>query len=215
MQTIDHRILAEFLETRFDKNVPDIFRKAFIFGAMEPDLNFFTYFHGWKRGMKMHGHNYENILPVMKSMFLSFENKTGMGIWDYYRLGKLTHYVADSFTYPHNENFTGNLSGHCDYETELHRSFARMMFENPGEKLLKSDHNTGETVSADDRSMENVCSIEDFSDIEKMHDLYMQENGTVECDMVYIFQAVNLVFEHAYSEAAENVLNVSLSEAQS
>lgn len=201
MQTIDHRILAEFLETRFDRSVPDIFRKAFIFGAIEPDLNFFTYFHGWKRGTKMHGHNYENILPVMKSMFMSFENKTGIGIWDYYRLGKLTHYVADSFTYPHNGNFTGNLSDHCDYETELHGSFTRMMSGNHGEKLSKAGHNTGEAVSTDDKVIESCYSIKDFSDIEKMHDLYMQENGTVECDVKYIPVAVSGVFACVYDHA--------------
>lgn len=201
MQTIDHRILAEFLETRFDRSVPDIFRKAFIFGAIEPDLNFFTYFHGWKRGTKMHGHNYENILPVMKSMFMSFENKTGMGIWDYYRLGKLTHYVADSFTYPHNGNFTGNLSDHCDYETELHRKFTRMMFGNSGEKLLKLEYNTGEYMAADKEHMEVWGSIKDFGDIEKMHDLYMQENGTVECDLKYIPVTVSSVFACVYDHA--------------
>lgn len=201
MQTIDHRILAEFLETRFDKNVPDIFRKAFIFGAIEPDLNFFTYFHGWKRGTKMHGHNYENILPIMRSMFLSFENKTGMGIWDYYRLGKLTHYVADSFTYPHNENFSGTLSDHCDYETELHRKFSRMMFENPGEKLSKPEYNTGVDMAADNDHMEAWSSIKDFGDIEKMHDLYIQENGTVECDVKYIPAAVSGVFACIYDQA--------------
>ena len=153
----------------------------------------------------MHGHNYENILPVMKSMLMSFENKTGMGIWDYYRLGKLTHYVADSFTYPHNGNFTGNLSDHCDYETELHRKFTRMMFGNPGEELLKLEYNTGEDMAADKEHMEVWGSIKDFGDIEKMHDLYMQESGTVECDLKYIPVAVSSVFACAYDQVSNKL----------
>mgnify|MGYP000748265676 CR=1 FL=1 len=43
-------------------------------------------------------------------------------------LGVITHYVADYFTFPHNQNFPGNLKDHCIYEEELKkelRSYVR------------------------------------------------------------------------------------------
>ncbi|HWS42189.1 MAG TPA: zinc dependent phospholipase C family protein [Pseudoflavonifractor sp.] len=39
---------------------------------------------------------------------------------DYFRLGKLMHYIADAFTCPHNESFTGTLWSHRIYEAHLH-----------------------------------------------------------------------------------------------
>lgn len=189
MQTIDHRILGEFLENRFEDNVPDIFRRAFILGAVEPDWNLITYFHGWKPGAKLRGHNYENVLPAMRRLYESLQDKATMGLRDYYRLGKLTHYVADSFTYPHNGNFAGSLADHCAYEVTLHRSFSQMLFG----------------------KITEICTdIKSFGDIEELHEQYMQENGTAECDMNYILYAVSAVFDHVYSESCNKLVNVSM-----
>jgi hypothetical protein len=38
----------------------------------------------------------------------------------YLRLGILTHYIADAFTFPHNEQFEGDLREHIKYEQILH-----------------------------------------------------------------------------------------------
>lgn len=35
------------------------------------------------------------------------------------RLGEVMHYIADYFTFPHNQHFPGNLKEHCSYEEEL------------------------------------------------------------------------------------------------
>ena len=40
---------------------------------------------------------------------------------DCFRLGVLLHYTADAFTWPHNEQFAGNLKQHVRYERLLHR----------------------------------------------------------------------------------------------
>ncbi len=57
----------------------------------------------------------------MRKLFESLRSKDKLGIRDY-RLGKLTHYVADAFTYPHNRIFR-QPSQHCRYEQELHCEF--------------------------------------------------------------------------------------------
>lgn len=35
------------------------------------------------------------------------------------RLGQVMHYIADYFTFPHNQHFPGNLKDHCSYEEQL------------------------------------------------------------------------------------------------
>ena len=35
------------------------------------------------------------------------------------RVGEVVHYIADYFTFPHNEIYPGNLKDHCMYEKEL------------------------------------------------------------------------------------------------
>lgn len=92
MRTRDHKMPAEFLASEMKRSISNIYIKAFVLGNIEPDFNPFTYLHGWFLGRKLHGHNYENILPVMKKMFCSLQKKECFGIQEYYRLGKLIHY---------------------------------------------------------------------------------------------------------------------------
>ena len=115
MQTRDHKVLAEFLVSKMGQELSVIYIKAFILGNIEPDKNLFTYLHGWVRGVKFHGHNYENILPVMDKLFGSLRGKRHWGVSEYYHFGKLMHYIADAFTLPHNGIFKGNLREHCRY----------------------------------------------------------------------------------------------------
>ena len=44
-----------------------------------------------------------------------------------YRAGKLTHYIADAFTFPHNDGFTGNIKNHMSYERRLHYKFSQYL----------------------------------------------------------------------------------------
>lgn len=178
MRSIDHRLLAEYLISEVE-DLPAVSRKAFIFGSVEPDLNFFTYLHGSLTGRKLHGHNYENILPVMRRMFDGLEKKEHFGLREYYYLGKLIHYVADAFTFPHNVVFEGNLAEHCLYERKLHNDFAHMLTE---------QRNTLQTER----------KIWKFRDIEILHEDYLKEAGTCENDCHYIRQAAQQVFGFAY-----------------
>lgn len=127
MQTKDHRKLAELLAAEMGENVPYCYKRAFILGNIEPDINLFTYLHGLAWGEKLHGHNYENILQVMRRLFDSVQRQEKIGIRRYYHLGKLTHYVTDAFTFPHNRVFHGNLREHCRYESELHENFSNIL----------------------------------------------------------------------------------------
>ncbi len=179
MRMKDHKMLAEFLASEIEGSISNIYVKAFVLGNIEPDCNPFTYLHGWLLGRKLHGHNYENILPVMRKMFCSLQKKECFGIQEYYHLGKLIHYVADAFTFPHNQVFEGNLRTHCEYERNLHKKF---------ECMLKKQKNIFQTETL----------IQGFHNIEILHEKYMHEAGTREGDCKYIMQATRQVFRAEY-----------------
>lgn len=169
MQTRDHKALAEFLVSEIGQELSAIYIKAFILGNIEPDKNLFTYLHGLVRGVKFHGHNYENILPVMEKLFCSLQEKRHWGIREYYHFGKLLHYIADAFTFPHHRIFRGNLREHCRYEKELHKRFLYMLQE-PQKQPIQT------------RGRGLDC-------IKKLHEEYLRQAGNYENDCSYILKA--------------------------
>lgn len=46
MQTKDHKLLADFLIANTTRNIHLLYKKAFIIGNVEPDVNLFTYLRG-------------------------------------------------------------------------------------------------------------------------------------------------------------------------
>jgi len=92
---------------------------AFLWGCIEPDKNPVTFLKGSMRARFLRGHNYENALPFTNRLFSRLAEKRVWNMWDYYSLGKLVHYLTDSYTYPHNETFSGGLQAHRAYEKIL------------------------------------------------------------------------------------------------
>lgn len=176
MQTRDHRMLAGFLASGMERGIPDVYIKAFVWGNVEPDKNLFTYLHGFAGGKRFHGHNYENMLPVMKRLFYSIQKKERWGIREYYRLGKLLHYAADAFTFPHNGAFEGNLREHCEYEQRLHERLSA---------ALRRGEGTEEGGAAD----AGGC----FRNIEVLHEEYLRRKGSCENDCRYILRAAEML----------------------
>ena len=114
MNMRSHLALAVYLSERLDLR-----SFAFIFGNVQPDLAVYSYLKGSTSGRKAHGHDYRNMLPRIVSVLSKLEQGKGEGIVHSYRLGKLMHYIADSFTFPHNEIFRGSLRAHIHYEDDL------------------------------------------------------------------------------------------------
>ena len=137
MQTKDHLRLGKYLIDNVEDNFiseSTMLKLAFLWGNIQPDVNCFTYFHGFMKYKDMRGHNFKNMKSVMKRLFKLMEEPSRNIIW-YYRLGKLMHYLADSFTYPHNDEFLGDLKHHVMYEEELHQKFDVIISNIKGEKL--------------------------------------------------------------------------------
>ena len=98
-------------------------RNCFLVGNVLPDLLFYTYLRGFDKSRRWVGHSLPYSEPTIEK---SLKKRLSVGVrscLDAYRLGVLLHYLADSFTDPHTERFTGNRFDHSRYERKLLKVF--------------------------------------------------------------------------------------------
>lgn len=126
-----HIRLGQYLLVKYMPDLPVHYRKAFLIGCIEPDRNPATYVKGSIRHQWLRGHNYHNAKRFMSRISRRLERKKRLKLFDYYTLGKLIHYTADSFTFVHNDVFSDTLSGHRKYEAKLQRHFINYLCTAP------------------------------------------------------------------------------------
>ncbi len=119
MKSSSHKRIGQFLAAQHFYDLSPMYIRAFMLGCVQPDKNPTTYLKGSIRFQWLRGHNYENSCRYMIRLCRRMERKKTLTLADYYQLGKLMHYVADSFTYAHNREFGGNLRRHRLYEQRL------------------------------------------------------------------------------------------------
>ncbi len=113
----------------------------------------------------------------MRKLFESPQSKDKLGIRDYYRLGKLTHYVADAFTYPHNRIFQGSLL--CS-TADMNKSFTANLFPHCEDR--------GRTAG-------DLQRLRRFQDIENLHEEYLRHAGGCEADCEYILKVSGMLLK--------------------
>ncbi len=123
MKLEGHTALGNYLIKRYLSQVSPMERSAFLLGCQWPDRNPTTYLKGSIKYTWLRGHNFENAQKFMTTLCSRLDRKKLSGIYDYYSLGKLIHYIADSFTYCHNALFLGTLAEHRAYEINLQKLF--------------------------------------------------------------------------------------------
>lgn len=119
MQKRSHKLLASTLLANVQGFQSRRYELAFLLGSFQPDCNPLTYLKGSIRARLLGGHNFTNSRPYVLTRLQRLEQKDRWNLWNYYTLGKLTHYVADAFTFPHNEHWPDSLASHHVYETQL------------------------------------------------------------------------------------------------
>lgn len=119
MQKRSHKLLAHTLINSYDGFAKKRFEFAFLFGSFQPDCNPLSYLKGSLRGKKLMGHNFSNSQPYIDRHICRLQKRENWTIWQYYTLGKLTHYLADAFTFPHNDTYSDSLMAHRRYEDDL------------------------------------------------------------------------------------------------
>ena len=124
MQTRDHKALALKLVGETNNDGLRRHRRAFLLGCVEPDYNLLTYVRGSIHYSAFRGHNAENVQAYIRRCIEELQHAGLRSAFSYFVLGTLLHYVADTFTYPHNTDFSGNLMEHAVYEKKLHQVFS-------------------------------------------------------------------------------------------
>ena len=125
MQKRSHKLLAVALLRSRRGFGARRYEWAFLFGSVQPDCNPFTFLRGSFRARTFGGHRFSNSQHYIHTRIRKLQRCSVWQVRHYYTLGKLTHYLADAFTYPHNETFPDTLMGHHRYETALRHSLAQ------------------------------------------------------------------------------------------
>ena len=119
----DHLLLAKTLAAALQLSYGR--KMAFILGSLIPDINPLSYLSP-SCEKKFDGHSYEYRRRfIEESLKVSSCNRCT----DWYRAGVAVHYLADSFTRPHNESFAYRWKEHVAYEHSLHQKFQGQMKE--------------------------------------------------------------------------------------
>ena len=174
MKTESHKLLGEYLINHC-RSVNDWrYKKAFLWGCVEPDYNVLTYLKGSRSIQPFRGHNFKNAEHFILGMIGQLERTKRWGIKEYYRLGKLIHYISDAFTYPHNEHCSESLKGHLRYEGELHNSFRDFV------------------AAPQKKPEESASSVEEY--VLSAHRRYVNASAGVSTDMPYIVDTTRTAF---------------------
>ena len=95
-------------------------------------------------------------------------------------LGQISHYLADYFTYPHNEIYEGGFREHCSYEEELKHSLRSYLKTGEAKRLHAADGAYRELPPED---ISAVCGF-----ILKAHRDYIDRKHGVEDDIRHIVE---------------------------
>ena len=109
METKNHLALAKYLVQETSDQMLDRYKNVFVLGNIMPDINLLTYFQG---------RHYTDFTSVKKKI-IQLLAKPFWNAADIYILGIITHYIADFFTRPHNQQYRVNLIDHYKYESTL------------------------------------------------------------------------------------------------
>lgn len=187
MQTKDHLALGQYLlQQTADSGIHE-HAAAFLLGCIEPDYNIPTYLRGIRGCQKFRGHNAENALPHIKKCLTRFQDQGIHSAWDFFTLGTLLHYAADSFTWPHNAFWTENLLAHRAYEKNLHQAFRSAL------------HSAGAFDG-----VAPICSEKPFT---FEHQQYCAAHHAMETDCQYIIGVCSAMFLGALCYCTPSTLN--------
>ena len=182
MQKRSHRLLASFLLARSRGFSLRRYELAFLLGSFQPDCNPLTYIKGFQEGRMFRGHNFPNSREYVFSRISRLQSRRRWNLWQYYTLGKLTHYLADAFTYPHNPHYPESLLEHRHYEDALRLELA----EELRQRALLPGYRVNDLRQA----------------LEQLHQRYMAGQAGPQEDISYIIEATGLMMDACCPAAA-------------
>lgn len=170
MRKKSHIALTSYLVHKIGVNELKEHRFSFYVGSILPDCvpSFLT-----KR------HCIEDTFHIMKqeieNLVNDYDLSNEIGAFTCLKLGVITHYIADYFTYPHNSIYPGNIAAHCHYENEQKHSI-RSFLKSPDVAniniLKRNDY---------PQTVDELCNF-----IREIHNEYLKQEITVMVDCKYI-----------------------------
>ena len=182
MQKRSHKLLASMLLQSQHGFAARRYELALLFGSFQPDCNPLSYLKGSLRARKFRGHNFSNSQLYINAHIARLRQCRSWTTWQYYTLGKLTHYLADAFTYPHNETYPDSLMAHRQYEDELRMYLAEYLQQ----RTLRSQQFREDLEAA----------------ISELHRQYLESRGDLQRDVQYILQATAMLMAGCCPSAA-------------
>ena len=192
MRKKSHISLARYLVN--SKGMEELLahKKAFYIGSIWPDC---TISFIYRR------HSKEKTFSIMRKELEKLAesyHKKGINGKFCRHLGIITHYIADYFTYPHNEFYTGSIKDHCIYEKEL-KFYLR--------EYVKTEEARRERLkNLNVESIDEICEL-----IERKHKEYAKELKIVKQDCVYIVAINHMVVDMflCYLEGQQRMLKTA------
>lgn len=168
MRKKSHVSLSIYLVDHLDSILLENHRKAFIMGSILPDCrpSFVTTRHNIDETFQM-------VTEFISELTVASNDYKRISTAYCRKLGEVTHYLADYFTYPHNTVFEGNIKEHCLYEKAL--KYALKAYIESGEIQVNS------TIAARLDTPEALCAF-----VQALHRQYLVQDQTVWSDCRYI-----------------------------
>ena len=168
MRKKSHISLARYIVESMGLEELQEYRKAFYVGSILPDCkpSFLTKRHEIKG-------TFEDVRKYVLDLTTLYDvYKRNTRVY-FLNLGQVIHYIADYFTFPHNDIYTGNIKDHCIYEKELKRELEAYLDSDEPEKMRKNIERfkTPELL---------------FEYILKIHEEYLKVKNTIAADCRYI-----------------------------
>ena len=169
MRKKSHIALARYLVSESRDKELKKHKYAFYLGSILPDIKpSFIY--------KRHEitETFPDLQKQMEVLSTPVEGEKEKSNSKYYKhFGEVSHYIADYFTYPHNEKFTGGFREHCSYEENL-------------KKQLRQHIQSGKAASRKRKYIEFSAPEALFDFVKKSHQDYLLGQNTVEGDISHI-----------------------------
>ena len=129
---------------------------GFVFGNIQPDIAITTFVRNTEPGDRMRGHSYSTARKRIAALLESLAEEDVPDTVMAYRIGKISHYAADSFTFPHNPDlFHGTLREHMAYERVLEPEIDSLDFD-PSQLGLISTSFFAEKIGNMHREYESI-----------------------------------------------------------
>lgn len=169
MRKKSHLALTHFLlrdtHTRWLKQ----HKNSFYIGSILPDCtpSFITRKHSVEG-------SYDVLKKEIRKITDEYDISKGTGMYFWRHLGVVTHYLADFFTYPHNDIFDGTLREHCSYEKNLKLELKQYVSALPSTQV-----NEKQDIDSADQL---------FALIERLHARYLEVVKEVRIDCEHIVE---------------------------